>query len=62
METQKVLEDRIIDLSWRDAIATIQKVVQDKMTDINNDASISPDEQTERVARLEKAWQRILVG
>lgn len=62
METQKVLEDRIIDLSWSDAIATIQKVVQDKMTDINNDASIYPDEQTERVARLEKAWQRILVG
>jgi len=44
------------------AVAQIDRVVNQQMTAVENDANLKPDEKKLKVNEIEKAWQRILRG
>ena len=55
-------EKRVGEIDWTWAVAQINRVVNQQMTAVENDASLKPDEKKLKVNEIEKAWQRILRG
>lgn len=58
METQK----RVSELRWAEAMAIVNRVVNERLTAIEKDDTLDPKAKKIRVNEIEKAWQRILVG
>ena len=55
-------EKRVGEIDWTWAVAQIDRVVNQQMTAVENDANLKPDEKKLKVNEIEKAWQRILRG
>jgi len=58
METQK----RVSEIQWGEAVATLNKFVNDYMTIVEKDVTLETEQRKQKVDALEKAWQRILLG
>ena len=46
----------------KEAVAIIQKFVNEHMTNIEKDDTLTPEQRKQKVDALEKAWQCILNG
>lgn len=58
MEAQK----RVTEIRWAEAIAVVNRVVNERLTAIEKDDTLDSKAKKMRVNEIEKAWQRILVG
>lgn len=58
METKK----RVSELDWSWAVSTVNKAINEQMTAVEKDATLSASQKKLKVHELEKAWQRILSG
>jgi len=58
MEAQK----RVAEIQWGEAVATLNKFVNDYMTIVEKDVTLETEQRKQKVDALEKAWQRILLG
>jgi len=58
MEAQK----RVAEIQWGEAVATLNKFVNDYMTIVEKDVTLEIEQRKQKVDALEKAWQRILLG
>lgn len=58
MEAQK----RVAEIQWSEAVATLNKFVNDYMTIVEKDVTLETEQRKQKVDALEKAWQRILLG
>ena len=55
-------EKRVSDINWSWAVAQINQVVNEAMTQIEKDDSLDTYARNKRLNEIEKAWQRILTG
>jgi hypothetical protein len=55
-------EKRVSDINWSWAVAQINQVVNEALTQIEKDDSLDAYAKNKRLNEIEKAWQRILTG
>jgi HEAT repeat protein len=55
-------EKRVSDINWSWAVAQINQVVNEAMTQIEKDDTLNAYDKNKRLNEIEKAWQRILSG
>lgn len=55
-------EKRVAEIQWGEAVATLNKFVNDYMTIVEKDVTLETEQRKQKVDALEKAWQRILLG
>ena len=55
-------EKRVSEIQWCEAVATLNKFVNDYMTIVEKDVTLETEQRKQKVDALEKAWQRILLG
>lgn len=55
-------EKRTADVNWSWSIAQIDSIVNDKLTAIEKDDTLNEEQRVLEKQKIEKAWQRILMG
>jgi hypothetical protein len=55
-------EKRVSEIDWSWAVSKIDQAINQQMTLLENDDTLSPETRELKVYELQKAWQRILCG
>ena len=55
-------EKRTSEIDWSWAVATVNRVVNERLVAIEEDENLTAEKKQQLVLEIEKAWQRILRG
>ena len=55
-------EKRVREIRWSEAVAVINRTINEQLTAIEKDATLEPEAKKLKVNEIEKSWQRILIG
>jgi len=55
-------EKRVREIRWSEAVAVINRTINEQLTAIEKDDTLEPEAKKLKVNEIEKAWQRILIG
>ena len=55
-------EKRVREIRWSEAVAVINRAINEQLTAIEKDDTLEPEAKKLKVNEIEKSWQRILIG
>jgi len=55
-------EKRVREIRWSEAVAVINRTINEQLTAIEKDDTLEPEAKKLKVNEIEKSWQRILIG
>jgi len=55
-------EKRMSEMRWGEAVAVINRTINEHLTAIEKDDTLEPEAKKLKVNEIEKSWQRILIG
>ena len=55
-------EKRVSEIIWSDAVAVVNRAINQQLTAIEKDDTLEPEAKKLKVNEIEKSWQRILSG